>query len=584
MEDLPPEVRNDPKLAKLFKDLNLRAERAEARVEGAETRAAEQSRRADDEHRRAEEQTALSQPSTLEQMLEECHNHLALRFQIQPDPNKCTRGEMTRPEGKKCPKILLPWTNFLEEQQDAFDTAYEKLHPIGDPQRVFRPFNFYQGESRTFDNEFIGSEQDLRQFQHLAVERFVTDIMKALKKPIMFENHSRPLDRNNEEVVARLDKPRSADPVPRPAFADRYCISKDLLGAEQLLFVTEYKAPHKLTKEYIRAALNNAHDFDVHDIKDEKKPGDSSRQKYLSKSRRLVAAAATQTYHYMLEGGIQYGCVVTGEVFIFLRVKEQERTTLYFHTAEPLQEVSSDHDHSSFPHPRTTIAQLMSFCLMALQSPQRSQEWRDKAMQEAKEWTVDYGKLFLEIPMDLRELQKEIDKRDYSRDTSYVGQQIVIPPRSPYFMRKRPAPKFTANCNTTLKPLRDDGDDPDDDSWMGPNEDSPTKIAVEKKSASQKPSVKQGKVGSSSNTQRQYCTQACLNGLVRAHPIDPACPNAGLHPRSSNDRNKHAISKQKLCTLLRQQLARTLDEDCTDLKLGGARGMLFKLTLQSHGY
>lgn len=615
--DLPPEDAADPvKLADWFAKVKLRyaelAEHAEERANRAEAsernerqradgesrraeeerqRRKEETRRADEGNRRAEENNALIQLSTLEELLEECHKHLALRFQIQPDPKKCTRGEMTRPEGKKCPNVLRPWASFLQEQQEAFDTAYDALHPIATPQRVFRPRLFYQEQGKTFNNKFLSSEADLRSFQYLAVETFVEDILKALKKDVTFEYNSRPLDRNDEEVVARDAERRSATTVPDPKYADRYCIYTRVDGSEQLILVLEYKAPHKLTKEYVRAALKNPDGLDVHEVADGEKTGNTSRQKYLLKARRLVAAAATQTYHYMLEGGCRYGCVVTGEVMIFLQVKEQkhERTTLYFHVAEPTREVLSDDGSLAFPHFKTAIAQLMSFCLMATESTQRPQEWREGAMAEAKDWTMNYGQLFLEIPKDLRELRGDINDEEYSEDTKYPGRKDVIPARSPYFMRKRPASKITAGCNTTIQTLREDDDDePDDDSWCGQAEESPTKLAVNKKVASQKSAVKQeDKTASSSSRQGQktkYCTQACLLGLDRAHPIDPSCPNADLHPRSTKDGNKHAITKQQLCTLLRQQLARTRDEDCTDLKLGGARGMLFKLTLQSHGY
>lgn len=65
--------------------------------------------------------------------------------------------------------------------------------------------------------------------------------------------------------------------------------------------------------------------------------------------------------------------------------------------------------------------------------------------------------------------------------------------------------------------------------------------------------------------------------------MDEACPNASLYPRGKQGRS-HFLTKGKLCKLLREQLARTMSQDCENLRLNGARGILFKLSLVSHGY
>ena len=84
--------------------------------------------------------------------------------------------------------------------------------------------------------------------------------------------------------------------------------------------------------------------------------------------------------------------------------------------------------------------------------------------------------------------------------------------------------------------------------------------------------------------QRPYCTQACLLGLVRARPVDEGCRNASIHPRQKRSKIHHNLTQKKLCRLLREQLGRTLDEDCENLGVQGARGMLFRLALASHAY
>jgi hypothetical protein len=57
--------------------------------------------------------------------------------------------------------------------------------------------------------------------------------------------------------------------------------------------------------------------------------------KFVYHSEWLAAAALTQTYAYMIENGLDYSKLITGEVDVFLQVTEDEPYTLYYHLAEP---------------------------------------------------------------------------------------------------------------------------------------------------------------------------------------------------------------------------------------------------------
>jgi len=48
-------------------------------------------------------------------------------------------------------------------------------------------------------------------------------------------------------------------------------------------------------------------------------------------SDEVVAAALTQTFHYMIQCGLEYSYITTGETFVFLRIKEEDPTALYYH-------------------------------------------------------------------------------------------------------------------------------------------------------------------------------------------------------------------------------------------------------------
>jgi len=81
----------------------------------------------------------------------------------------------------------------------------------------------------------------------------------------------------------------------------------------------------------------------------------------------------------------------------------------------------------------------------------------------------------------------------------------------------------------------------------------------------------------------EYCTQACLLGLVRRGPLDGACPNVNTH-RAHGAGNHHALGWKSLAKLMLPQLAEDPDNGCEPLGKQGARGALLRLTLESYGY
>jgi hypothetical protein len=138
------------------------------------------------------------------------------------------------------------------------------------------------------------------------------------------------------------------------------------------------------------------------------------------------------------------------------------------------------------------------------------------------------------------------------------------------------------NLRSKDRSRKDEPDDPDPSS-------SPTRLSASGSRGQGKAGSQQkdkggnnGKPASGSRgTQRQYCTQKCLLGIMRESRRDENCPNTLLHPRVGA---KHAVGRSKFLDLLRQQLADDLDHNCEPLGLQGARGAIFKIILISHGY
>lgn len=91
--------------------------------------------------------------------------------------------------------------------------------------------------------------------------------------------------------------------------------------------IIEYKAPHKVSLAHIKAGLQ---DMDVDEVicfQDNESSEDLCR--------RVIAAIITQTFSYMIKAGLEYGYVCTGEAFIFLRVPDNDPSTVYYFLSVP---------------------------------------------------------------------------------------------------------------------------------------------------------------------------------------------------------------------------------------------------------
>ena len=554
-----------------------RAEQERQRAENADGRAEQERQRAE----QAEEQTRRT---TLEELLKSCHD-LSRSMSVQTDKSLSTQGSTTSPKGKCCPTILQPWLEFPSIQQDAFDTAYNVLHPPNDVGlRLFSPLLHIQELGRTIMGRKIASEGDLRLYHSSAVENFVANIISELASNLGFEqgvtfaNHTNTLGDKAEGVQAHLHSSTSLNQPrrpPNPTYADQICIYKNEGGQMELLFIIEYKAPHKLTKEILRVGLRTM-DLPTEVIHRATIPT-NPQEKFSYNADRLVAAAITQTYSYMLESGIEYSCVITGEAMVFLWIKEDDSKTLYYHLAEPTEEVYTT-EGVGFQHPLTAVSQLLSFCLLSLQSKRRSQSWRDASIQHAQTWTDDWKKILRDIPRE--------ERKSEPPSSAYKARKYPINDRSPYYLRKRTRRLSLSSCSPEDNRTRDDRNDPAGGSSDGPESIStPSKRGGPGASTRRGPDRRRGTQDSSSggSQQRPYCTQRCLLGLVQRFALDNCCPNARLHRQGKRVRT-HLLNKEQFGELVQRQLAMDLDCNIQELKQQGLRGALFRITLASHGY
>jgi hypothetical protein len=90
-----------------------------------------------------------------------------------------------------------------------------------------------------------------------------------------------------------------------------------------------------------------------------------------------------------------------GEAIIFIRVKEDELYTLYYYLAEPniKAEVQNEVDILLC---RTAVGQVLTFCLMAMDSKPRSQTWRQYTLETAYRAAIDYEAIYGKYPLKTR--------------------------------------------------------------------------------------------------------------------------------------------------------------------------------------
>ena len=596
-----------------------RAERERKRAERERQRAETEKQRAETEQRRAdasEEQTRLT---TLGEYIEACHTLVFSKLVVERDLFLTSKGSITNPKNKLCPTILQEWPGFLEQQRLAAGLLHAAV-PAGT--RLFESRNLLAGLGDRVSQRPVANEKGLEYFLHNSVEDPVRFILQQLKEVeqirnvydvgdgIIFENHPSAISDVSEEVAEQENASPPRTP-PQTQYSqqlrpDQICIYRSEGGdtpRRSMVYVCEYKAPHKLTAQHLRAGLRRPMNI-YKEVVNRKTIPTSEDPEGLFKYRaeRLTAAAISQTYHYMIEGGLEYGLLTTGETIVFLKVDWHDPGTLYYHLAEPGPEVS---DHLEDWRFCTAVSQYLVFTALALGAPgQRrghSQEERRQAMQGLKTWAEDFETTLRSIPASERSAP---DGSVYAPST-YSGTK-----RSPLFHRVE-GRIVRRGDDPERQPTRRDSQDSSSDESRQHLPDTPS--PAERRTASEQSSQQSGsrrseriktkhqqrqqqqqqqqqrKGGRAEDTERPapYCTQRCLLGLVRGGQLDMCCPNVRLHMTRCGrctSTSRHPITHNKFLRLLEKQLEKSLDDGVDPLGDGGARGVLFRITLLAYGY
>ncbi|KAK3338662.1 hypothetical protein B0T25DRAFT_561127 [Lasiosphaeria hispida] len=570
--------------------------------------------------KRAQEAEAQLRATTLTEYITACHNLIFTKLEVETDRALTTTGRQTNPNNKLCPPRLEPWVDFIDKQK----TAFGALHlAFPKDNQAFESVEFLRALGNRLAKKKVANEKDLELFQHLAVEDPVRAMVDRLAQEdsvrlefdlgdgVKFENHPHALDDDSAEVRNRLAESR---PLMTPAQArlnldqlrpDQICVYRQNHGAsderlDTIAYIVEYKAPHKLTLPQLRAGLRQMDIYKDVVNRAEIPVEQDLEGLFAYHADRLVAAAVTQTFHYMVHAGLDYSYLTTGEGIVFLYLGwDTSPVTLYYHLTEPASEVQAHAQNAPYC---SAVGQVLAFTLMALtQSLEHSQQEREHVTKDLKVWAVDWQQVLLGIPTTARKAPPD--------STSYCPTTYSEVDRTPYNLRwGRKLPKkrkrtaevdvFGTGNNRTPEPSDDDGNEPGGPLPL-PNTPSPTEPRSRGRGGGQHapPGPARQSPGEGSDRGRgrgrhrsaavpagdYYCTQNCLLGLVGSGLLDERCPNATLH-RPSPHYTRHPIDHVTFLRLLRDQFQKTLDDGLVQLNKGGARGVLFRVTLLKYGY
>jgi hypothetical protein len=609
------------RLHQLLKEAELRlGEEQQQRKEEQRRREEEQRRREEEQRRREEEQRRReeaeqelnterlqTQNTTLPEFLDACHEHLFLGLAIQ-DKDSSTKGDPANADRKLRPDRIQEWTSFPREQMAIWDDLMDSDFVT---ERHFTPLLALRESGKEIRKRMHGSELDLGYFQRQSVESRVSSVVEGLyanpqlrrkfhlNGDVTFENHANTLtdesrittdmsslslvpgmprrsdrlaarrSRNTSRSTSRSSQTTTQPRPPRPR-ADQFCVYNCGPGEKVPSYILEYKAPHKLSLAHIQTGLQDMVLDDVLHYQEDESPEDTCR--------RVVDAVITQAAHYMYEGGYKYGCVCTGEAYIFLQVPHNNYSTVLYYLSVPKEDVGDitgwtrDENGDNRLH-LTAVGQLLAFSLRALRTSPRDINWRNQAISRLQTWEMVYDDLLEEIE------EKDIPSSAYRPPPSRSQYCRVSP------VKTRSKSTVAMSCQPRPGSVFDHDDDAGDhwDLETPSRRSRDSRFSPPQAGAAASQVATRSQNSSSKGKSRKYCSQQCLRGLQRGGPLDRKCPNAIEHGV-----DRHRLNAKTLIKLLDQQLSMDPDPNtelgCESLHIHGTRGALFKITLWSHGY
>ncbi|KAJ6171281.1 hypothetical protein N7470_000348 [Penicillium chermesinum] len=325
----------------------------------------------------------------------------------------------------------------------------------------------------------------------------------------------------------------------------------------------EYKPPHKLSVENLRAGLQP---MDVWEELVQKSyiPTDPA-EKLQYNAEVLANSAVVQSYDVMIQEGRAYSILTNGLARVLLYVPHDDPTTLYYRLCEPNTEIDEFGQH--LRQPQTSIARELCLCLMSFLSPTRDQAWRNFWRSKLHIWETSFDHSHSLIPKaELRQTppQSRNHNLEYTTpESSSDYQPSSSSIESPTAEGRRVRTRSQAGCTPSSDQRRSQSPD-------SSGSDS-NKATGRKRGFSQ--------VTSSPSAQRA-ARQRETRFTKATGPKGAMCNFA---PSDGQDGSRHPINAESLVLLLKEQLDEDIDQ-CTPFGSCGAYGAPFKITSTTHGY
>ncbi|KAM3428823.1 hypothetical protein NHJ13734_008431 [Beauveria thailandica] len=589
-----------------------REEQARHREEQA-LREKEQARHREEQARHREEQAlrekeqaqSLLRDTTLQEYLRGCQEFVLSKVHLVTDGYLTTKVPSTNPARKHCPILLAPWDDFIPAQTDMIQLL-DQIIPHDE--RLLESLHFLEVMGNRIDALRVRDEASLVSVQHNTIEVPVRIIMSkindfdpqryslAVPEEVEFQTTASNLrdSTDTRDITKRDEKLRT----------DQICVFRNSAHQKDIAFVIEYKAPHKLHTAHLEQGLRRMNIFE--EVVNKMTVPTAEPEKFKHYAELLSAAAVTQTYHYMLEAGLEYGYLTNGDAIVFLNIDWTDPTVLRYHLARPSREVLVDQDAAW----SNAVCQVLAFTMMALQSSQHSNDERVAAANQCNKWLVDYGCVLDQILKEEEEREKKAGNSGPSTPTRKKHRRA---PSSPDWQetpvkRTRRNPRSQA-AEQPGRVLRSHGPDRPGRGGEGFGEGGHSRGGTSggnggssKGGGSSEGSSTAGTSsrfapggggggggGGGQQSQRQYCTSSCLLSLVNDGPLDSNCPNAALHREGiltelDAKKHRHTVLYSQFMVLLQEQLSQSLVRGVVVLGKEGACGALFQITLLQFGY
>ncbi|EHK22901.1 uncharacterized protein TRIVIDRAFT_133361, partial [Trichoderma virens Gv29-8] len=348
---------------------------------------------------RVQRETAKDrEPQNLVQFLESCHA-LHLRFQ-----KTASRSLITQKEALSWtfPRRIIPWDGFPRLQEGVWQRILSDSEFCKEP--GFPSIQQLEAVKRTLTP--VNSEASLQHFGRYAIENVVQEMMDKLYEDASLWNGLGLSD----DVKVTIETDKDLGQVFEPMLESSWH-----KGAGELKI--SMRNSHRRAKRagiWVNRSCVYRHEED----KGEKTPifaieGDD----FTFASRTLVAATISQLYSYMISKEIQYGCVCTGEAFIFCCISEDDPCTIYCTPCVPEREVMPD-DPARLH--RTAGALVFGLVLQALRSRPLPESWCE-SVTYLDTWTMGYDDRAYEDTESISSAPTSIQDQPYCSQKCLMG-------------------------------------------------------------------------------------------------------------------------------------------------------------------